>query len=213
MDIHRKYPRTPHLPFSRSHTSDDVFGQEWAFFSEDADVVVTEKMDGESTTFYRDGFHARSLDSRFHPSRSWVAGLWGQVSWQLPENRRIILENMYAEHSIRYEALPTFAFGIGVVDVTDSLPCFLSWDDTLEIFADLGITPVPTLYRGRVTLGLLREIFENLDVDRQEGIVVRSASSFPEADFSSHVGKAVRPGHVQTEDHWTRTWKPNSLAG
>lgn len=35
-------------------------------------VVITEKMDGENTTLYRDGLHARSLDSRHHPSRNWV---------------------------------------------------------------------------------------------------------------------------------------------
>ena len=66
-----KYPTTPHLPFSlgiqsddrRVQTLDGLVGRE---------VVVTEKMDGENTTMYVDHIHARSLDSRHHPSRDWA---------------------------------------------------------------------------------------------------------------------------------------------
>ena len=49
----RKYPRTPHLPFSRSVTSDDITGTNWVFLQEDSEVVVSEKMDGECTTLPR----------------------------------------------------------------------------------------------------------------------------------------------------------------
>lgn len=58
------YARTPHLPFSKGKTSDDISGDDWEFLKNETPVVVTEKMDGECTTFYNDGFHARSLDSR-----------------------------------------------------------------------------------------------------------------------------------------------------
>lgn len=208
----RKYPRTPHLPFSGSKTSDDITGSDWDFLAENLEVVVTEKMDGESTTLYTNGFHARSLDSNFHESRSWVVNMWGNISWRIPENMRVILENCYAEHSIRYDSLPTFAFGIGVVEEVNGDSRFLSWDDTLEIFETLEITPVPQLYRGTVTIPKLKEIFDSLDSDRQEGLVVRTAGMFREDVFGRNVGKAVRRGHVQTTDHWTKTWKPNALA-
>ena len=213
----RKYPRTPHLPFSRSRTSDDIDGTDWNW--QGKEVLVTEKMDGECTTFYNDKFHARSMDSKFHPSRSWVAGLWGNISWKIPDYRRIVLENVYAKHSLGYDHLPTFAFGIGVVDLEDSEgnktvdgePIFLDWDSTLEIFEDLGITPVPHLYRGQADFKKLKEIYDSLDFSKNEGIVVRTINSFPEADFEKNVGKAVRPGHVQTDQHWLRTWTPNKM--
>ena len=64
-----KYPRTAHLPWSPGATADDIYQGKLSSF-EGKYVVVTEKMDGENTTLYRDYMHARSVDSRFHPSRN-----------------------------------------------------------------------------------------------------------------------------------------------
>lgn len=212
MDIRKKYPRTAHLPFSASITDDDILGKQFAFFNGGVEAVVTEKMDGENTTFTRERYHARSIDSMYHPSRSVAAKLHGEISWKIPENHRIILENCYGEHSIAYRELPSFLLGIAVVkEMGDGEGMFLPWDETLDVFQELGITPVPVLYRGEVTLGSLRDIFTSLDYSRQEGIVVRSAGSFLESDFSFNVGKAVRPGHVQTDEHWLRNWTPNAM--
>lgn len=69
-----KYPRTAHLPWSPGATSDDIYQGNLSPFA-GKQVVVTEKMDGENTTLYRDFVHARSIDSRFHPSRTWVKAL------------------------------------------------------------------------------------------------------------------------------------------
>jgi hypothetical protein len=220
VDYVRKYPRTPHLPFSRSVTSDDITGTNWVFLQEGSEVVVTEKMDGECTTLYHDRFHARSMDSMYHPSRSWVANLWGNVRWQLPPWRRLVVENVYAEHSIRYDQLPTFAYGITVIDLLNDegqgsmsgTPTVLAWDSILEVFSEVGITPVPTLYRGKTSLAHLRSLFKTLDTSRQEGLVVRTAGSFLEEDFGKNVGKAVRVGHVTTSEMWIKNWKPNSMA-
>ena len=73
------YPRTPHLPWSPGATSDDVRVGDLSGLT-GRDVVVTEKLDGENTTLYRDGLHARSLDSGHHPSRAWVKALHGRVA-------------------------------------------------------------------------------------------------------------------------------------
>lgn len=69
-----KYPRTPHLPWSPGASVDDVRLEGLDGF-EGEEVVVTEKLDGENTTLYRDGLHARSMDSAHHPSRTWVKAL------------------------------------------------------------------------------------------------------------------------------------------
>ena len=59
--MRRKYPRTPHLPWSPGLSSDDTrLGQARQFAGRE--VVVTEKLDGENTTLDRRGLHARSLD-------------------------------------------------------------------------------------------------------------------------------------------------------
>ena len=46
----------------------------------------------------------------------------------------------------------------------------------------------------------------------REGVVLRLARGFPVAEFSNNVCKSVRPGHVQTEEHWTRNWRPCRIA-
>lgn len=65
-----KYPRIPHLPWSRGNTADDILLDSLGEFSGLAEIIVTEKLDGENTTLHRDYVHTRSPDSGHHPSRS-----------------------------------------------------------------------------------------------------------------------------------------------
>jgi hypothetical protein len=94
-----KYPRTLHLPWSPGATSDDRIHTNLSGF-EGEEVVITEKMDGENTSLYRDYYHARSLDSNSHPSQSWARQFHAQISWNIPEGWRVCAENLYARHSI-----------------------------------------------------------------------------------------------------------------
>lgn len=201
-----KYPSTPHLPFSRSLGEGDFTLDNYEFYGKEC--IVTEKMDGENTTLYTDYMHARSVDSRFHPSRSWAAAFQGANGWKIPENVRVVAENMYAEHSIRYENLKSFLYGIAVIENG----MFWDWDNSCAMFKELGIPSVPVLWRGIATEEALVDIAKSLDPETQEGFVVRSANSFSEKDFQSHVAKYVRPHHVQTTEHWTKHWKPNKMA-
>lgn len=102
-----KYPRTPHLPWSPGRSADDV---SWLDTSAlvGCGVVVTEKMDGENTTLYREGLHARSVDSRHHPSRAWIKAFHAQWRHLIPPGWRFCGENLFAEHSIRYDSLPSY---------------------------------------------------------------------------------------------------------
>src|SRR5690554_4811700 len=102
-----KYPRTRHLPWSPGASHDDLVSREVESFVGQR-IIVTEKMDGENTTLYRDHLHARSLDSRHHPSRDWVKALHGRIAHEIPERWRVCGENLYARHSIGYEALPSY---------------------------------------------------------------------------------------------------------
>lgn len=201
----KKYPRTPHLPSSKSVQSDDVIGSGLPLGSR---VVITEKMDGENTTMYRDGVHARSLDSGHHQSRSVVKSIQAQIGHMLPEGLRVTGENMYAKHSIAYNALPSFYLVFGAVQDDE----FLSWDDTEALCASLGLVTVPVLYRGILTPETAAQVASGLDVSKQEGFVLRPEDSFLESEFNTKVAKWVRPKHVQTDVHWKKSWVPNSLA-
>lgn len=140
-----KFPRTYHLPWSAGLTGDDrklesldhLIGHE---------CVITEKMDGENTTMTRDYLHARSLSYEAHPSRSWVRALHGQIAHEIPEGMRVCGENLYAVHSIAYENLRSY---FQVFAIWDKRNVCLSWDETVEWCALLGLEPVPVLGRGR----------------------------------------------------------------
>lgn len=196
-----KYPRTPHLPFSPGCTSDDkilksldhLMGQEG---------VITMKMDGENTSLYQDGFHARSLDSRHHPSRDWLAHFHGQLAHDIPAGWRICGENLFARHSLGYTDLASYFLGFSVWNEKNVA---LGWDETLEYFELLGIEPVPTLYRGTLSVDVLKEMTRGWRTDRDEGFVVRLAGPIAYDAFGRSVAKWVRPAHVQTAEHWMHT--------
>ncbi|WP_245462717.1 RNA ligase family protein [Rhizobium leguminosarum] len=173
------------------------------------DLVVTEKMDGENTTIHSGGSHARSPDSRYHPSRDWLKAFAAGISPQLSDEERIIGENLYARHSIAYQALPSYFLGFAWI-VGDEVQ---SWDMTLARFEELSIQPVPTIYRGPYRPGLFDDLAKTLDVNKQEGFVARTAGAFAETAMPDCVGKYVREGHVQTETHWMKAELiPNRLA-
>lgn len=204
-----KYPRTYHLPWSPGFTSDDKVLKTTSCF-EGKLVVVTEKMDGENTTLYRDAFHARSLDSSGGEDRAWVKQFWASIRGEIPAGWRICGENLWAEHSISYTNLESYFYGFSIWD-EDNIA--LPWGETLEYFESLGIQPVPTLYLGEWDEKVIRKLSKELDLTVSEGYVVRLAQSFSYTDFGTSVAKFVRKGHVTTSKHWTSEKRvPNVLA-
>lgn len=193
-----KYPRTHHLPWSEGVTDDDRIIQGLSPF-EGKRVVVTEKMDGENTSMYSDYIHARSLDGRSHVSRSWVKQFWSSICGDIPSGWRICGENLYAKHSIEYKELPSFFIGFSIWN--DKNEC-LSWDETLQWFNLLGITPAKVLYDGIYSENDIKKIWNDKNWETTEGYVLRIADQFSYGEFKNKVAKFVRKGHVQTAKHW-----------
>ena len=205
-----KYPRTHHLPWSQGKTEDDRVMQDLSGFIGNR-VIVTEKMDGENTSIYHDYLHARSIDGRNHPSRAWVKNFWGNICGDIPEGWRVCGENLYAKHSIHYDALDTYFMGFSVWN--DKNEC-LDWDTTQEWFQLLGITSVPVLYDGIWNEKLIRGLYdEKKDYNNREGYVVRIASGFAYGQFKKSVAKFVRANHVAPESHhwFAQQIVPNKL--
>ena len=191
-----KYPRTHHLPWSPGvHDDDRVHSttEQW----DGKRVVVTLKMDGENTTMYRDHIHARSVDSGGHPSRTWVKNFWSKIAHDIPKGWRVCGENLFAQHSISYGALPSYFLGFNLWNEKNFC---LGWDETRDIFELLGITPVEVLYDGPYSEDAIRRI--KLDWNHQEGYVLRLADRFHYGQFRKVVGKFVRPDHIKTTKHW-----------
>ena len=197
-----KYPRTPHLPDSAGVTTDDRIITTLDTLKSER-IVVTEKMDGENTTLYSDYCHARSLNTMLHPSQSWMKHYWASKRASIPPDMRVCGENLYATHSIKYTKLKSYflVFGIWQNGVC------LSWPETLDRLAFMGMYPVPTLYTG-----LWTEDWEYLrqDINKPrtccEGYVTRVERSFEAHEFPVCIAKYVRANHVQTTEHWRNRW-------
>jgi hypothetical protein len=203
-----KYPRTYHLPWSPGLTDDDRMLPSTSVFV-GREVVVTEKMDGENTSLYRDYMHARSLEEEHHESRGWVKRLHAEICYNIPEGWRICGENIYALHSIEYAHLPSYFM---VFSIWDENNICQSWDDTVEYAAVLGLETVPVIWRGTWDEKYLRDLGEIINTKACEGFTVRVADAFPYGSFRKSIAKWVRKGHVQTTHNWKqRTVVRNGL--
>jgi len=201
-----KYPRTYHLPWSQTISADDKFLDALDHFHGE-EVVVTEKLDGENTTLYKDWSHARSIDSPANISRDWVRRLHSMIRHDIPEGMRICGENVWAEHSIRYEdgRLNSYFY---LFSIWDHQTC-LSYDETVE-WANIFDLPMPQVfYRGCFDEYNLTQLAESLDLNKIEGYVIRKTSSFSYNEFDKSVAKFVRANHVTTNQHWLKHIKKN----
>lgn len=213
-----KYPRSYHLPWSPNLQNDDRRIKNLNAFI-GREVVVTEKLDGENTTLYPDYLHARSLDSKDHPSRSVVRQYHAAFKHEIPEGWRICMENVYARHSIPYTHLKAFAYVFNIWDETNTC---LGWDEMVDYCGMLGVgvapgfenglPVVPVLWRGIWDEKTIQALSEQFSHDNIEGYVVRLTERIRYSEWRIKAAKYVRAAHVRTDEHWMRNWKPNSLA-
>lgn len=192
----KKYPKTMHLPWSLALQNDDKMIESLSHLESCTDVVVTMKMDGENTAMTKNKIHARSLDSRHHPSRNWVKALHGTISRDIPEGYKFFGENLYAVHSIKYDNLKSYFYLFHVLKDDK----FLAWDEVKDWASLLGLETVPEIYRGKWDDAFLKNM--PLNTEKDEGFVVRDAGVIPFEKFDEYTAKWVRSGHVQTDEHW-----------
>jgi len=198
-----KYPRTYHLPWSPGFTKDDRILNNVDHFL-NRPIVITEKMDGENTTMYRDYMHARSIDSEHHASQSWARNLHSRISSSIPFGWRICGENLYAKHSIQYNNLESYFLVFSIWD--DKNNC-LSWNDTLDWCSLLDLAHVPVRYTSSfLNSSTMQSICKQLQNDSlSEGYVIRVVDEFHYSAFRHNIAKYVRDGHVSTTHHWKRS--------
>lgn len=202
-----KYAKTAHLPWSPGITRDDRIIPTTKYL-DSRTCIITPKMDGECTTLYRHGLHARSLDYAPHPSRDWVRNLHAQIAHEIPEGWRICGENLFARHSISYKQLESYFLVFSIW--TDENWC-LSWGETQEYAEILGLKMVATAakyrpdYTGfseKIADSWLEKAREATEEEECEGYVIRVSGGFDFSDFGTHIAKYVRESHVQTTHNW-----------
>jgi len=209
-----RYPRTLHLPFSMEVHKDDKVIRDCSNFI-NREVVITEKLDGGNCCFHDGKTYARSTTQEtkcetFHFVKRAIA-------WKTKDIKHHFFygENLYAKHSISYNKLESF---FNLFAVRDS-ELWLSWSEVEHLSEMVFECPtVPVLFRGifksiqEIENWMYKEIKKpSAYGEEREGFVIKVTHRYPIEDHSSCVAKFVRKGHVQTDEHWSKSWQPNKL--
>ena len=179
--------------------------------------MLTEKLDGSNTLLHDGKIYGRSVSV---PSEAkWTAMVKKHHAWKVVEPDVYLFgEDIFGVHSIVYEAVPEdrtfYAFAL-----RDGNGVFAPFDE-MEAYANRrGIPVVPVLFKGRfesvseVNAFMKRAHGKASRLGGQrEGVVMRLAAGFTEPEFACSVCKSVRVGHVQSDEHWTRNWRPCKIA-
>jgi hypothetical protein len=182
-------------------------------------LVVTEKCDGSNLTYTRTSVFSRShAGPPSHASFDLAKATHAHIGHMLSPGLSLFCEFCYAVHSIEYDALPSYSLVFGARD--DDAGLWWDWDMVAAQARDVGLPTVPVLFRGAVgSEAELEALTTSLAAERsalggvREGVVVRLAGEFPDAAFGRSLGKWVRKGHVQTDEHWLhQALRPQRLA-
>jgi hypothetical protein len=205
-----RYPRTLHVPWSPGVTSDDKVHKDISFF-EGKRVLITEKLDGECTSMFHDRVHARSETSASHESQSFVRQMHAMHRLGIPKNLQIVGENVYAEHSVRYDRLTDCFYVFAIFDLERQV--VLSVADMDHVCAVLGFQTVPKWYLceypGDEWMQKMLPATKSAFGPECEGYVIRVVDEFPISEFALNTAKWVRKGHVTSPDDWRKNWKKN----
>jgi len=207
-----KYHRTYHLPWSHPHSDDKALST--TAMLEGEDVVVLEKLDGESTTIYSDAYlHARSLDSAHNMTRDWVKRMASVLACDIPKGWRFVFENVHYYHSIHYQSLEGFAYLLSIWNDCNER---IAYDDMKEYAEVLDLPTPKELYRGKFDEDVLRKIANELDLTKTEGYVVTVTKAVPMKDVTKSIAKFVRKNHCQPNkegkvEHWLKNTYPNVI--
>lgn len=203
----KKYNRTYHFPWS-SGTSDDKIAKSIDSLL-NRPIVLTEKCDGSNVCLEAESCFARSHSGPpTHESFDLFKAFHASIKHLIPKGLQIFGENLYALHSIPYDALPNYLIIFNVRDSNTNT--WLSWEEVEMWAEELGVPTAPILFKGKVpTSEELKKLILSFmakqscySAHEREGVVGRVADSFDDSDFSKSVLKCVRPNHVQTSDHW-----------
>lgn len=180
-------------------------------------VVVTEKLDGSNTLLHRGEVYARSVSAP--AAAQWLGMVRKHHAWKVTQPEVFLYgEDIYGVHSIEYDPVPEhrtfYAFALRCGDGS-----FGSFREMADFARSQAIPVVPVLFEGK--FDSVREVRDFVSEahgqpsalgGEREGVVLRLAEGFPAAEFPRNVCKSVRVGHVQSDEHWSKRWRPCRIA-
>jgi hypothetical protein len=212
-----KYPRTYHFSFSPEiHSDDKVIDKDCEKSFIGREVVVLEKLDGGNACLKNGKVFARTHSTpAVHDSFSMLKQINNFLKYDI-DGLEIFGENLQGIHSIDYGEIesPFYIFNIREDNI------WHSWDNVVRISKKLNIPVVPEVFRGKFSS--LKELEEFLSNElkkpslingsaEREGFVIRPVNEFLDNEFSCFVGKYVRQGHVQSNEHWSSNWQEANI--
>jgi ATP-dependent RNA circularization protein (DNA/RNA ligase family) len=209
-----RFPHTPHIAWLAlgSPRDDKVLYLEDAETLLAGEVVIEEKLDGANLGFSigldgslfaqnRGQYLLPPFTGQFAQLGQWLESHQDRLFDALTESLTVFGEWCAARHSLNYDQLPDWWL---MFDVYDSeAERFWSTVRRNELAALVGVSVVPCLYQGRVTLAQLKGwAFGEASRFRRgdaEGVIVRSE----DAMWLQNRAKLVRPNFTQAiTQHW-----------
>lgn len=209
-----KFPRTFHLPFSPEiHADDKTHAEPHLFVGHE--VVITEKVDGGNACLHDGLAYARSTGQpATHPTFDYIKA---HIARRTVGYGDLLFygENLYGIHSIEYTELSDFFFLFAIRHRHGE---WVAWDEFIDYCNAFEFSPVPQVYRGVFdSLGQLQRYLDTMMSvpsvlgGPREGFVIRRTHAIGGDEYSRYAAKYVRAGHVQSDEHWTKNWKPAKL--
>lgn len=213
-----KYNRTEHLSFSEEkHADDKTMNKAYEDnLINNEEIIVSIKMDGGNTCMDKNGIYARTHSQvTTCPTFDYIKNkhYYPKLSF-LNEDYKYFGENMYAKHSIEYNELTDYFYLFNIKNIKTNT--WLSYDELLEEAKRLDFNFVPVVFVGKTNTKDLKLLIKEVMKDKffggeVEGVVIRNKNSFHNDDWEKNVGKFVRNGHVQTDEHWSKNLIKNNL--
>jgi len=173
-------------------------------------VLITEKLDGANVGIIRhkDTFKLQKRGSlvddsehyQFNFFKAWIYRNYDKIM-QIPRNTILYGELMVCKHTIFYDQLPDFFIPFAWFDKKTST--YYSRKELEELCEQIGLTPVPVLYKGFADRNSLFDLIpekSNFGSGMSEGLVVWNYKN-------GMRGKVVRPEFqkfMNNDGHWAR---------
>lgn len=187
--VHEQFPKIPHLPWSSYVQEDDIIQMGLYHIKSCESVIVTEKMNGGCVSFTSDGVYDKNMHKIDGGDTDHLKKMYTDRLYKIPENMRIIGENLFLRRSIYYDSLPDYflVFAMFLDDIC------LSWDAVVAQSILWELKTVPILYRGPYDEDKIHDCWTGVSKcgGVQEGYVIRNTNGFFIDVFNKSVLKYV----------------------
>lgn len=185
-----KFPRTPHLPGSKSTLDDIHIELNKGNFRYQGDYISTEKMDGSNIMMNSKKFITRKGQTSDALWTNPVQSIQQEIGHLIPKGIWLAGELLTWRKGIAYDNLPGQYMIFGAIKGNN----VLAWDDVLEIADNCGLPVVRAIAGPGSAEEVFRDSLSKMTTSI-EGFVIRPTGNFQLPHYANHVAKFVGSHH------------------